>query len=482
MKGIYNYMKKQYLDWKKLFHIIAVVLIIEFAFLIGAYHQIHYKTYNQSDNVTDGNVDAVTDGVEVVQTFKYDGDYINYIAIKVGTYNRENKGKIEAKLLDSKKNEVISEQTVDISKLKNNEDFKFSVKKDVKDYSGFYKMVIVGVESTDKNAITFYSNSNGDIHNGKLSIAEKAVDGELEMSVYGDTIRKLGRYYGVFFLIALILIILWYVSQKNKEQNGKLCVLHNLCQNLDRYHFLMKQLVSRDFKTKYKRSVLGFFWSFLNPLLTMLVQYAVFSTIFRANIENYPVYLLSATVLFSFFTESVGGGLGSIVFNAPLIKKVYVPKYIYPVSKVLSTAINLCISLVPLIAVILITGARPNIAYVLIPFVLICLIIFCIGMSLILSSLMVFFRDVQFLWSIISLLWMYATPMFYPEDIIPDKFHFVLTANPMYHFISFFRTIILNNASPQMGEYVYCLGFSGIICIIGAVIFNHTQKKFVLYL
>ena len=148
----------------------------------------------------------------------------------------------------------------------------------------------------------------------------------------------------------------------------------------------------------------------------------------------------------------------------------------------LSTAINLLISLVPLVAVILITGEHLNKAYILIPFVLVCLIFFCVGMSLILSSLMVFFRDIQFLWSIISMLWMYATPMFYPADIIPEKLRFILVANPMYHYITFFRNIILNNASPQLREYLYCIGFSTIICVIGALIFNRTQKKFVLYL
>lgn len=471
-------MDKKYLDWKKFAQIMAIVVLIEVLFLIGAYHQIHYKSNNQIQSVTDENVGEITDGTEIIQTFKYDGDYISSIAVKVGTYERQNKGTIALELTSGGK--VISNEEFDISSIDNNKDIKLTVDKKVKNKD--FELTIIGSDSTKKNAITLYSNSTGDIHNGKLYVDGGLVDGELEMAVYGDDVRKVGEYWWLFFSLFILLVGVFYYQQKGRENSGKQSIIHNLFYNLERYHFLMKQLVSRDFKTKYKRSVLGFFWSFLNPLMTMFVQYAVFSTIFRANIDNYPVYLLSATVLFSFFTEAVGGGLGSIVFNAPLIKKVYVPKYIYPVSKVLSTAINLCISLVPLAVVILITGERPNIAYILIPFVLVCLIIFCIGMTLILSSLMVFFRDVQFLWSIISLLWMYATPMFYPEEIIPKQFNFVLTLNPMYHYISFFRTIVLNGTSPQMIEYVYCLGYSVLICAIGASIFNRTQKKFVLYL
>ena len=153
-----------------------------------------------------------------------------------------------------------------------------------------------------------------------------------------------------------------------------------------RYGFLIKQLVSRDFKTKYKRSVLGYLWSFLNPLMTMMVQYIVFSQLFRSNIENFPVYLLSGIVLFSFFTESVGQGLTAILANASLITKVYVPKYIYPVTKVVSSSINLFISLIPLMIVVLLTGQRITKAILLIPFPLICLLIFCIGMTFMLCT------------------------------------------------------------------------------------------------
>ena len=180
-----------------------------------------------------------------------------------------------------------------------------------------------------------------------------------------------------------------------------------------KYWFLLTQLVSRDFKTKYKRSVLGVLWSMLNPLLTMGVQYIVFSELFRWDIDNFAVYLLIGTVMFNFFTESTGQALVSITGSASLITKVYVPTYIFPVSKVLSSCINLGFSTLALYAILLIQGVPLNIYHLLMPFGYVCLIAFAIGIGLILASMMVYFRDTQFLYGIVTVLWMYLTPLFY---------------------------------------------------------------------
>lgn len=160
-----------------------------------------------------------------------------------------------------------------------------------------------------------------------------------------------------------------------------------------KYWFLLTQLVSRDFKTKYKRSVLGVLWSMLNPLLTMGVQYIVFSELFRWDIDNFAVYLLIGTVMFNFFTESTGQALVSITGSASLITKVYVPTYIFPVSKVLSSCINLGFSTLALYAILLIQRVPLNIYHLLMPFGYLCLVAFAIGIGLILASMMVYFRD-----------------------------------------------------------------------------------------
>lgn len=270
---------------------------------------------------------------------------------------------------------------------------------------------------------------------------------------------------------------LWYIELQEKKSIGL-----NILRTGIKYKFLIKQLVQRDFKTKYKRSVLGVIWSFLNPLSMMIVQYIVFSTIFKSDIENFPVYLLSGTIFFNFFTEAVGQGLNSIVGNASLITKVYVPKYVYPTTKVLSTSINLLISIVPLLAVMLITKEPLTKALFLFPFIIIVLLIFTIGVTLMLSAAMVFFRDTLFLWGILSMVWMYITPLFYPENIIAENFQIILKVNPMYHIIKFVRCIVMNGVSPQLEEFGACILSAVISLLIGLFIFKKTQDKFVLYI
>lgn len=270
---------------------------------------------------------------------------------------------------------------------------------------------------------------------------------------------------------------LYYAELKEKKSIGL-----NILRTGIKYKFLMKQLVQRDFKTKYKRSVLGIIWSFLNPLSMMIVQYIVFSTIFKSDIENFPVYLLSGTIFFNFFTEAVSQGLNAIVGNASLITKVYVPKYVYPTTKVLSTSINLLISIVPLLVVMLITKEPLTKALFLFPFIIIVLLIFTIGVTLMLSAAMVFFRDTLFLWGILSMVWMYITPLFYPENIIAENFQIILKVNPMYHIIKFVRCIVMNGVSPQPEEFGACILSAVISLLIGIFIFKKTQDKFVLYI
>jgi len=252
--------------------------------------------------------------------------------------------------------------------------------------------------------------------------------------------------------------------------------------SLKKYRFLMEQLVIRDFKTKYKRSVLGVFWSFFNPLLMMAVQYAVFVNLFKFDIENYAIYLLSGIIFFNYYIEATTQAMNSIIGSASLITKVYVPKYIFPVSKVLSSTTNLLLSVIPLIMVMLFSGLSITWTILLLLFGIVCMIVFSIGMALVLSSAMVFFRDTQFLWGVIITAWMYATPIIYPESILSPTMMLIMKFNPMYHFIRFNRIILLQGASPEPKAYFYCVLFALIMVIIGALIFNKTQNKFILYI
>jgi ABC-2 type transport system permease protein len=193
--------------------------------------------------------------------------------------------------------------------------------------------------------------SNADMD--KLTVNGSKMEGHLYCALSGYNrwpVMQLFWPVAVFFIFGL-LIYIFMVAYKKAHQKFSVTIYALECYQ--KYLFLIRQLVSRDFNTKYRRSVLGVIWSFLNPLLTMAVQYIVFSVLFRSEVENFQLYLLSGIVLFNFFNESVSMGMESITGNASLINKVYMPKYIYPISKVLSSAINLLISFVPLLAVML---------------------------------------------------------------------------------------------------------------------------------
>ena len=268
----------------------------------------------------------------------------------------------------------------------------------------------------------------------------------------------------------------------NKKSKGIPSVTLRFFDAVRRYKFLMQQLISRDFKAKYKRSILGVLWSFLNPLFMMMIYYIVFSTIFQSDSNNFPVYLIIGIVCFNFFSEATNMALHSIVGNASLITKVYMPKYIFPVSRVLSSTVNLLLSLVPLFLVLLYTKTQINIRFVLIVFGLISLIALSLGVGMILSSLMVFFRDTQFLWGVIITMLNFGTPIFYPENIIPENFMPLFKMNPLYHIIRFIRTVIIDGVSPEPKAYLFCIIASIIPLLLGMYIFKKTQDKFILNL
>lgn len=270
------------------------------------------------------------------------------------------------------------------------------------------------------------------------------------------------------------------VSKGNRNMRNdmikKVILLYN------KYGFLLSQLVKRDFKIKYRRSVLGILWSLLNPLLTMTVQYMVFSTLFRWDIPNFAVYLLIGIVMFNYMSDATSQSMTCIMQNASLIKKVYVPKYIYPFSRVLSSGVNFLISLVALYIVIICSGVTITYHHAAILFGIASMFIFICGASLLLASMMVFFRDTQFLYSIMLTIWAYLTPIFYPESILPPTVLAIVKFNPMFHFIRFNRVIILNKGFPDPRAWLLCAIFAIVPFMIGLYVFKHTQHKFILNL
>jgi len=315
-----------------------------------------------------------------------------------------------------------------------------------------------------------------------LTVNGTPMDGQLVMVATGHIKMQAVRFYWPVAMALLALILLLICLTYKQKRRGKRTLFTVAIDVYERYTYLLKQLVWRDFHVKYRSSMLGMLWSFLNPLLTMFVYYFVFSTLFKSDIAYFPVYLMSGIVLFNYFSESTGLGLTSIVGNSALITKVYMPKYIYPLSKVLSSAINLCISFIPLLLVMLLTGMQFHKSLLLLPWVVGCLIMFSLGISLILATMYVFFRDTQFLWGVLVTLWNFLTPIFYPESIIPAQFLTLYHLNPLYQIVYFMRSITINGVSPTPITYFYCLLSSGIPLVIGLFVFRKYQDKFVLHL
>lgn len=245
--------------------------------------------------------------------------------------------------------------------------------------------------------------------------------------------------------------------------------------------FVISTLVSKDFAIKYRRSILGVLWSVLNPLLMMLVLTAVFSTIFRFEIEHYPFYLILGNTLFNLGMDTAGSSMHSILASASLIKKVKVDPIIFPVEKALFELVSFAVSLIAVVIVMVVLHIPLTFNILLLPLLLVYTSLFSLGLGLILSALAVFFRDVLHIWGVVRMAWMYATPLFYPVDILPTWMLRVEMFNPMYQFVTYFRDIALWGITPGLMDNAVCLAMALITFGAGFLIFRKAQKKFILY-
>lgn len=263
--------------------------------------------------------------------------------------------------------------------------------------------------------------------------------------------------------------------------------MNNLSQTspfrqLTKYFPLLRELVKRDMKHRYRRSFLGYLWSLLNPLLMMCVMSFVFSTVFKSTIPNFPVYLICGQTLWSFFQESTNTAMHSVVENGPLLKKVYIPKFIFPLSRVVSSFVTMSFSLLAVLIVMVFTGARFYWTILLFWIPLVFLFVFSCGMGLILSALSTYFRDINHLYGVLTLAWMYATPVFYDIALLPERVRGVIRFNPIYHIITFFRGLILYGQIPGWEVWTVCALTSTVMLAVGMLVFKKLQKNFILYI
>jgi len=251
--------------------------------------------------------------------------------------------------------------------------------------------------------------------------------------------------------------------------------------NLLKYRFLLNELVVREIKIKYKRSVLGILWSVLNPLMMMIIMNVVFSGLFRMDIPNFLVYYLTASLLFGFMQEATSGALYSIFGNAGLINKVYIPKYIFPLAKTESSLVNFLFSLVALAIVAALTGVHASLALLAAPLLFAVFFVFVLGLSLIFSTYAVFFRDLIHFHGILMLMWMYVTPIFYPEKLLADRVPWLLNANPIYYYVRCFRLVVLQGTVPDSSLSLQCIGISLLSLCAGLLVFKRNQARFTLF-
>ena len=258
-------------------------------------------------------------------------------------------------------------------------------------------------------------------------------------------------------------------------------IIHEVKMTI-RYAHLIAELVKRDLKLKYRRSFLGYFWSLLNPLMMMSVMMVVFSYMFRFDIENYPLYLICGQTIFNFFNESTNKAMFGIIQNGPLIKKVYVPKCVFPLARVLSCFTTMALSLVAVLIVMVFTRVRFHFSMLLFFVPLIFLLFFASGMGMILSGLAVKFQDVTHLYSVFTMILMYATPIFYPIDALPANVARIIKLNPIYTIIYLFRELMLSGRIPPILNWLYAAGASLLMFAIGALLFDRMRKDFIYYI
>lgn len=238
-------------------------------------------------------------------------------------------------------------------------------------------------------------------------------------------------------------------------------------------------LVRKDLRGRYKGSALGFLWTFINPLLQLVVYTVVFSFILKTNIERYYLYLFVALIPWIFFSSSITVGAASVVAQKDLIKKIYFPRMVIPISYVTSCFINMLLCFIVIFAVILVSGAGFNFAALLtLPVIMAVEYILALGMALLTSAVTVYFRDLEHILGIVSMVWMYMTPIMYDRSIVPERLLPIFNLNPMTHIISCYRDVLYRKEMPDLLSLISAAALGIFFLILGGIVFNRLQRRF----
>lgn len=254
----------------------------------------------------------------------------------------------------------------------------------------------------------------------------------------------------------------------------------NIVKLYQQYKFVFTELVKRDFKKKYKRSVLGVLWSMLAPLFTLLVLNFVFGTFFGRTQDYYTIYLFSGWLIFQYYNDATNGAMNSLMANANIFSKVKVPKYMFLFSRVASSSINFFLTLIIYVVFVIAYGLPITWKFITLLYPIACMFLLILGIGLILSALFVFFRDVQYLYGVFSTALMYATPIFYTTDIMGDK-QWIFYLNPLYYYVTYFRSVVIDGVIPELWFHGAMLGISVLLFAIGCWMYKKYNYKFLYY-
>jgi ABC-2 type transport system permease protein len=248
-----------------------------------------------------------------------------------------------------------------------------------------------------------------------------------------------------------------------------------------RYRDLLWYLVIRDLKVRYRRSVIGFTWTMLQPLLTMIVLQVVFSSVFRFEVRNYPVYALSGILFWNFFSQSVVSSMNSLRTNAGLLRKLPIPKAVFPVAAVASGVVNLLLALLTLLGLLIVTGhpLRPSLLFL--PVAILLAALFTLGAGLLLSPLAAFFSDVVEMVTVAMTLMLYLTPIFYPMAIVPERFRWVVRYNPIRSVLEVFRDPIHYGKIPPLSHLGVTLAITLLALAVGVYAFRKSSHRIAFY-
>jgi homopolymeric O-antigen transport system permease protein len=244
------------------------------------------------------------------------------------------------------------------------------------------------------------------------------------------------------------------------------------------YRELIIQFISRSIKTRYKRSLLGVVWTMLNPLLTMAILTLVFSNLFRFSVEAYPVYILCGLTAWNFFSSSTNAAMGDMVWSGRLLSRIYVPKSVFAVSAIGTGLVNLLIALIPLFFITILLGLKITPAVLVMPVAILFLAMFALGIGLLLSAAAVYFGDMIPVYEVFLILWMYATPIIYPIDIIPANLVWIFKLNPMYYLVTLFREPLYSGVVPGLSFWLIGGGCALVALILGSIVFTSKSQDY----